>query len=233
MTFVGAVIIANLVGLVLQAPPVSASPAAVPAAPMLDRFFAPDPEPLVSYRAVRHLTASTRGGKMQASLDVVTTLNPQTGFTYEITHEDGSDLIRRRVLVAALEAERQSFAHGDTKTAALTRDNYEFPAVTSTDDGLVRLDVHPKYKRVVLIDGSLFLNADSGRLVRLDGDLSQRPSFWTRRVHVRREYAMVDGVHVPVSMRSTADVLIVGKSDFAMTYDYLEINGHPVVSPGH
>jgi hypothetical protein len=32
-------------------------------------------------------------------------------------------------------------------------------------------------------------------------------------------------------MRSTADVLIVGKSDFVMTYDYSEINGRPVTPP--
>jgi len=36
------------------------------------------------------------------------------------------------------------------------------------------------------------------------------------------------GVHVPVSMRSTADVLVVGSSSFAMTYRYTEINGKPV-----
>jgi hypothetical protein len=58
--------------------------------------------------------------------------------------------------------------------------------------------------------------------------LSQRPSIWTKRVHVVREYDRVEGVHVPVSMRSTADVLLVGTSSFSMTYRYVEINGKPV-----
>src|SRR5665213_1703715 len=31
---------------------------------LLDRFLAPDDQPLVSYRAYRRLTASTRGGRM-------------------------------------------------------------------------------------------------------------------------------------------------------------------------
>jgi hypothetical protein len=43
-----------------------------------------------------------------------------------------------------------------------------------------------------------------------------------------REYDRVDGVHVPISMKSTADVLIVGTSSFSMTYRYSEINGKSV-----
>jgi hypothetical protein len=47
-------------------------------------------------------------------------------------------------------------------------------------------------------------------------------------VHVVREYDRIGGVHVPVSMKSTADVLIVGSSTFSMDYKYAEINGKPV-----
>jgi hypothetical protein len=80
----------------------------------------------------------------------------------------------------------------------------------------------------MLIDGALFIEADSADLVRLEGELSKRPSFWTRRVRVVREYNRVGGVHVPVSMSSTADVLIVGASTFSMTYRYAEINGKQI-----
>src|SRR5262249_23613734 len=82
-------------------------------------------------------------------------------------------------------------------------------------------------KHQMLIDGSLYVDGDSADLVRVEGELSKRPSFWTRRVRIVREYARIDHVHVPVSMQSTADVLIVGASSFSMTYRYLEINGRP------
>ena len=75
---------------------------------------------------------------------------------------------------------------------------------------------------------ALNVDGDSADLVRVEGELSKRPSFWTRRVRIVREYARIDGMHVPVAMRSTADVLIVGASSFAMTYRYTEINGHSV-----
>jgi hypothetical protein len=62
----------------------------------------------------------------------------------------------------------------------------------------------------------------------VEGELSKRPSIWTRRVHVVREYDRIAGVHVPISMKSNADVLIVGSSSFAMDYKYTEINGKTI-----
>jgi hypothetical protein len=74
----------------------------------------------------------------------------------------------------------------------------------------------------------VFLTGDTADLVRVEGEPSERPSFWTRHVHIVREYARVGGVRVPVAMHSTADVLIVGSSTFSMTYQYSDINGSPV-----
>jgi len=62
----------------------------------------------------------------------------------------------------------------------------------------------------------------------VEGLLVKRPSFWTRRVEVVRRYARVGGVRLPVSMESTAQVLVVGTSTFSMTYEYESINGASV-----
>jgi hypothetical protein len=203
-----------------QTPPVRAE--------LIDRFLAPDDVPLVSYRAFRHLTASTRGGKMRASIDAWTSLDPVNGFTFEVTASEGSGLIQRRVLIAALEAERDAVKGPDRSQSALTRANYEFLDISPEEGRLVKMDVRPKRKHVMLIDGALFIEADSADLVRVEGELSKRPSFWTRRVRVVREYDRVEGVHVPVKMSSTADVLVVGASTFSMTYRYVEINGKQI-----
>jgi hypothetical protein len=200
----------------------------VAAGAFIDKFLEADQEPLLSYRALRRLTASTRGGRLMGSVDAWTTLDPVKGFSYEIVSEDGSAIICRRVLIAALEAERKTVGTSDAANAALTRANYEFLDVAEGQNELTRVDVRPRRKHVMLIDGSLFLKNDSADLVRVEGELSQRPSFWTRRVRIVREYSRLDGVHVPVSMQSTADVLIVGSSSFSMTYQYAEINGHTV-----
>src|SRR5579862_7374844 len=70
----------------------------LPLSSLIDRFLARDHEPLVSYRAFRRLTASTRGGRMQATIEAWTTLDPVKGFTFEITNEEGAAVIRHHVL---------------------------------------------------------------------------------------------------------------------------------------
>ena len=65
-------------------------------------------------------------------------------------------------------------------------------------------------------------------MLQVEGTLVKRPSFWTRRVDVVRRYARVSGVRVPIEMRSTADVLIAGKSTFTMSYNYEMINGESI-----
>jgi hypothetical protein len=68
-------------------------------------------------------------------------------------------------------------------------------------------------------------------MVRVEGRLSENPSWWTRRVDVVRRYERIGGVRVPVEMTSTADVRIAGMSTFAMRYDYTAINGRRVSTP--
>ena len=111
--------------------------------------------------------------------------------------------------------------------AALDPANYEFaPAVA--EDGLLRVGLTPRRKDAMLIDGAMFLSPEDADLVRLEGRLVKPPSFWTRQVKVVRRYGRNAGVRVPLSMESTAKVLIVGTSTFAMSYRYLSVNGRPV-----
>src|SRR6185503_19678929 len=98
-------------------------------------------------------------------------------------------------------------------------------------DGLAWLDVKSRRKDVLLVDGSIYVNAIDGDLVRIEGRLSKAPSFWTRRVEVVRCYRRIQGIHVPVSIESVASVLIAGRSTFKMTYHYQTINDQHVGDP--
>jgi len=67
--------------------------------------------------------------------------------------------------------------------------------------------------------------------VRLEGQLSKNPSFWTRKVEIVRRCGRVGGAHVPLEIESVAQVLIAGRSTFRMTYEYETINGVRVGNP--
>ena len=64
----------------------------------------------------------------------------------------------------------------------------------------------------------------------MEGLLTKRPSVWTRHVEVVQRDERMAGVRVPVSLHSTARVLLVGTSTFSMTYDYESVNGELVKS---
>jgi hypothetical protein len=194
--------------------------------PLLDRFLATADTPPIAYRAIRYLSA--QAGERKATLKAVTSFDPANGFSYEVLEESGSGIIRSRVLRAALEAEKSAKQAAQRSRAALTIENYEFEPAIDAGDGRQRIGIHPKRKEPMLIDGTVMVATADADLLRVEGMLVKRPSFWTRRVDVVREYARIAGMRVPIAMTSTADVLFVGKSTFEMRYEYESVNGKPV-----
>jgi hypothetical protein len=193
--------------------------AGIPPPSVVEQFLTRSSPAPVQLRSARHLEASTRHGAMRGWVDACTELD-RDEFRYEVVAEGGSPVITRRVLIPALEAERHAHQKGEADRAALDRRNYEFSDAGEESGGLVRVRVRPLRKDRMLVDGAIVLTSDDGDLVRVEGLLARRPSFWTRRVSVVRRYARIGGVRLPVSMESTAEVLIVGTSSFSMTYDY-------------
>ena len=193
------------------------------------RFLAEKTAPLASAVTFRHLEATARGGSLKGWIDACTTLDGSR-MDYRIVGQGGSGAVRKRALIAALDGEVKARQTGETGRASLHPDNYEF-ARAETSDGLLRIDLTPRRKDSMLVRGAMYLAAGDADLVRVEGTLVKAPSFWTRRVHVDRRYARLAGIRVPVSMTSTAQVLIVGESTFSMAYSYLAINGDAVVDP--
>jgi len=216
-------------------PSASVGATSVVGANVLGRFLAEyeqSLQSLVSYRAVRRLSVVARGGKMTASLKARTSLDPVNGFQFEVLEESGSGMLRSRVLHGALEAERDAKRREKGAHGALTAANYRFGPGELTPDGMLRVAIHPLRKDSLLVEGSILLTSEAADLVRMEGLLVKRPSFWTRKVLIVRDYARIGGVRVPIAMGSTADILFAGQSTFSMSYEYESINDVAVQAPG-
>jgi hypothetical protein len=157
---------------VLHARPADGPPGSQTVAVALERFLADSEESSVSYRALRTLEATARGGRMRARLTAWTSLDPDTGFQYSIVNEDGSGVIRSKVLRAVLAAEQSMRARGELGRGALTPMNYEFMA-GGVEDGLVRIDIRPKRRDTMLVEGSILLTAGEGDLTRVERTAGQ------------------------------------------------------------
>ena len=73
--------------------------------------------------------------------------------------------------------------------------------------------------------GTMFLQPEDGRLVRLQGQLAKSPSFWIKNVEIVRSYDRIAGVVVPIALESTAQMRFLGRATLRMTYEYSEIDG--------
>ena len=204
--------------------PANASPA------ILQRFLALDDATPTQFRALRHLEARNEKFEKSAWMDVWTEADA-SGFRYTVVSEDGSDYIRSKVFRASLDAERDMWSPGTPDEGALTPANYVFEDRGAQPDGLTSLAVKPRRKHMLLVEGSIYLDPDAGELVRMEGQLSKTPSFWTRRVEIVRWYQRVAGFRMPTALESVANLRIAGVSTFRMTYEYESINGRHVGTP--
>lgn len=198
-------------------PAAQAYPAALP--------FRPEP-PVRSYVAIRRLESTNERHHKDAWLVARTELRPDGTFAYQVLDEGGSEMIRKRVLHEALKKEAQVHGDGRAKRGGITHENYEFAPPTSSGNE-VKVGLVPRKREDMLVKGVMVTSPD-GELLRVEGELVKRPSFWTKSVHVVRQYGRVNGTHVPVRFDSRAQVRLVGPSTLSMTFEYLEINGEPV-----
>ena len=106
-----------------------------------------------------------------------------------------------------------------------------FGTAAPSRNGLAWVDLKPRRKDRLLVDGSMFLRPDDGDLVRMQGSLAKPPSFLVRHVDIVRRFERIGGVRLPVSLEAVASVLMAGKARFAMTYHYETVNGRRVGSP--
>ena len=220
-----------LIGLSVQGlagAPAPAVPASASEYGAVERFLADLEKPPVAYQARRRLDASSAKLKESAWLEAVTEYDPAVGLTYSIVAEGGSERIRRRVLNAVLETERENSTVTEWRKANLSRANYAFDFGGHAGNGMLKMQLTPRRRDSRLVLGSALLTARSGDLVRVEGRLSKSPSFWVRWVEVSRSYAPVGGSMMPVAVESTADVRIAGMSTFSMSYDYQMVDGQAV-----
>src|SRR5262245_24819540 len=175
-----------------------------PIGEVVQRFLRSAGPPLVSYRARRTLTAAALGGRVSGSVVADTSLDANGVFRFEIVREEGSSVVRERVLKSALRAEQQSHAEHEIENVALTPRNYDFqigtePALrfegspaTMPSFWTRQVNVVCEYSRIdgVRVTVGIHSRAD----VRLVGD-----SVFT----MNDEYTMINGRPVASADRGT------------------------------
>jgi hypothetical protein len=206
---------------------VTLAPAAGRIAGSTDQLPALREAPLKQYRAFRRMHAVNDKFNQEAWIDAWTEMDG-AAFKYEITSERGSDYIRNRVLKAILTREQDLVTRGESARAEISAENYLFEEPDAQDSEFRYVLLKPKRKDILLVNGRMVLNPAGTELLRVEGTLAKNPSFWTSTVNIVRDYAMLDGVRVPVSTATVAKLKLAGHAQMDVRYEYETVNGRRV-----
>jgi hypothetical protein len=137
---------------------------------------------------------------------------------YHVLEVAGDQTVRRQVIVRYLSAEVQAAAI-PASSVAITPANYKFRYKGSVRNGetvAYAFLIAPRKKRQGLIEGELWLDGETGTVVRQSGYLVKKPSIFVKRVDVIRETELRDGVAEMRVTHLSVDTRLVGRAELTI-----------------
>lgn len=168
------------------------------------------------------------GHKTRSRMIATINFHPPDSKTYSIQGSEGSVIgvtMVRRVL------EREASLAKDGGASSISQDNYEFQFLReeiSNERRCFVLRLVPRRKDNNLLRGSIWVDADTYRIRRTEGEPQRSPSWWLRDVHIVFLYADVGGMWLPTSSEFTAKVRLFGLSTMLtrdLGYSYSDLAG--------
>ncbi len=167
-----------------------------------------------------------------AEMTVKTTYRQQSGKSYEILSQSGSQIIRSLILGAILDNEKHLNEPGVREVSWFTSANYAMtlkPGGTQQIDSTtcLLLSIVPRHKAPYLIQGTLWVDANDGSIVQIQGTSSKSASIVTGPTQVLRQYAKVDGFSEATHARAESDSGLFGKTIVKIDYIGYQIQLSP------
>jgi len=177
-----------------------------------------------TYRLEYHGFPSSRSAEMVVDVSYRAPGTKEASKEFTIRSESGSKLLIERVFKRMLQSEREAVTEGNQRGVALNRDNYTFSLVgqEKTPGGSVYiLSVEPRTQNKLLYRGRIWVDATDFAVMRIEGEPSKNPSFWTKETKIEQVYTKVGDFWLPRSNRSTTAIRLGGRALFTIDYgDY-------------
>lgn len=151
-------------------------------------------------------------GSNQPRTAVLAQINflPPNVKSYDIDQSTGGmgEKVVRRILDHEVDAAR------DPKTMMVNDSNYEF---AYSGEGVAggrscyKLDITPKHERKDLLQAVIWVDQDSYRILRIEGEPAKSPSFWVKDVHVIIEFAEIAGMWMQTGTQAMAHLRFGGE----------------------
>jgi hypothetical protein len=167
-----------------------------------------------------------------AEMTVRNSYKKGAGKQYTILSESGSALVLRFGLRPLLDNEKTINLPGNVERSWFNSANYAMklkPGGTAPRNGrdCYVLTVAARRKAPNLIDGTLWVDAKSGIIVRLEGTATAKPSPLAGVTRMMRDYTEIGGFPMASHARAESNSLFIGRTVVTIDYsDYrLEMGG--------
>jgi hypothetical protein len=169
-----------------------------------------------------------------AEMTIQTVYRRETGKSYTILSESGSEFIRNHVLRTLLDNEKTLNLPGTVENSWLTSANYEMqlkPGGVQLLDGrqCLALAITPRRKATNMIEGTIWVDVRDGSIVQIVGTATQSASIFTGAAQVMRHYVNVNGFSMATQARAVSDSFILGRT--TVTIDYRDYKIQPRPAP--
>jgi len=177
---------------------------------------------LNGYTVTEHYSVFRHGdAHPDADTMVQTVYKKGQGKEYTVTSRNGSSLLQKYLIDRVLREEADVSKAGHRDAILVTSANYDM-AFERAEPLLGRnclvLKLTPKKKSPYLIDGEAWVDAKNYHLVRVEGKLSAKPSFFAGIPIIRRDYQELQGFAVATRSRSESSSMLLGSTVLSIEY---------------
>lgn len=185
---------------------------------------------LRGYTSIRRYRLENKRLGKTAEMTVRLTFRYPGHKEFQVLSEQGSAIIRKRVLRKLLESELEASKDALREETQITPRNYSFRLVgTSEIEGRKSfvLEASPKTKNRYLFRGKVWVDADDFSIARIEASPAQNPSIWIQKTSFVHQYHKFGPFWLPVSNRSETDAVIFGRTEVTIEYSDHLIDQEP------
>lgn len=170
---------------------------------------------LASYSAITVIHAELPDTSQSGEYELQRRFEAPHTLLFTPLHFTGDGFVKSNVITRLLQSEVDHVQKDDPAETAITPANYKFTykGASRVGDRLVHVyQVKPRKKHAGLFKGRVYLDAQAGTLVRIEGNVVKSPSFFVKHIEFVQDYADVQSFTLPVHIHSEATARIVGRT---------------------
>lgn len=191
---------------------------------------------LLGYTAIEHYSVYRDTASVPiADMVVKATYRQQSGKSYQILSEFGSEILRKELLDRMLDSERNITQPTSRSRALIDSVNYSMAAkddVTIDGRRCTELQIAPRHAQPYLFKGSIWVDSRDGSIVRLQGVTSKPASVFAGPTKVSRQYTMLDGYPMATHADAITSVMFLGQLRISIDYSNYQLSLAPAPATG-